>query len=568
MRQFFGLPLHVTQPLVMGWHGLYFLYQKTKRTERLGLFMKKKIVLFMTVGMMALTGCSIEDTTSEKIDNTTEKIASNSVGEESALDKINLENKEGFEETYENKEPKERQYTWQEMTIMLPEDWIGRCIIVENESGFSIYHKVSYEKDDSLGYICGFFHTEEPVEYNYGKTIIAYTEDGMLYYLVQPTDVSCDTEDKEISGEYIRMCQQVPQLKGSLQIAASGVHNNADEYILSTSSILSLNSAMLADLSDNNLWIARNEIYARHGRQFDNMYLQQYFNQCTWYEGKIPPQEFQEDILNQTERDNLQLLIASEKEYDRQHPYPKMYQASEIAIEDLNGDGKPEEITYQVSEQENGETVCIVTVNGETYSANGLSYSESEEKMTNPTVGCFYISDILENDGILEIAVIDEGPSEDPITYFFQYDSALSCIGQVPGIPFAEMNGGLNGFNGFGGITGCLRIDLIETAYLQDYKWYDGNRIIDFDMQWYNFLPSFGHILYEDLPVYCEWEETSATTMIPAQDEVFFLGTDMEQWILVKGKDGSQGYMLVKDGNIVELNKPAEEVFSGLQFSD
>lgn len=83
----------------------------------------------------------------------------------------------------------------------------------------------------------------------------------------------------------------------------------------------------------------------------------------------------------------------------------------------------------------------------------------------------------------------------------------------------------------------------------------------------YDLLPSFGHVLYEDLPVYCEQDETSAGTVIPAQEEVFFLATDKERWILVKGKDGSQGYMLIEDGMIAGLDKPAEEVFSGLQFS-
>ena len=130
------------------------------------------------------------------------------------------------------------------------------------------------------------------------------------------------------------------------------------------------------------------------------------------------------------------------------------------------------------------------------------------------------------------------------------------------------MNEGLNGFNGYGVIVGRLRTDLIETAYLKGNWWYDGESITFWDWGWHEYLPDSAHVLYEDLPVYMEWEETSATTVIPAQEEVFFLGTDMERWILVKGKDGSQGYMLVEDGNIVELNKPAEEVFSDLYFFD
>lgn len=539
--------------------------------------MRKKIVLLAVAGMTAMaimTGCGTGDTASEKVNDSaveTEKIweketekeggtGSDSAGEEAAGEGLYTENRDDSAD--------QEQYTWQEYTVTLPKEWVGRCVMVENEAGFSVYQKASYEKDDTSGYICGFFRTREPVEYDYGKTIIAYTDDGMIYYLVQPTDVPCDMEDDKIMGEYVRMCQQVPFFKASLQIGASGVHGNADEYMFSTSSILKLDPAQLKGLSDNVLWIGRNEIYARHGRQFDNWYLQQYFNRCTWYEGKIPPGEFKEDVLNQIEKENLQLLMAAEKEYDRQHPFPKTYQIWEAAREDLNGDGAAEEIRYQVTDQENGETLCMITINGEAYNANELSRSQSEGIMTNPTLDGFFISDILENDGILEIAILDEGPSEDPVTYFFQYNGTLSCIGWVPGIPFAGMNGGLNGFNGLGNITGEARVDLIETAYLQDNWWYDGSGILDLDIRWHDFLPSASHILYEDLPVYCEWDETSATAVIPAQEEVFFLGTDMERWILVKGKDGSQGYMIVEDGKIAELNKPAEDVFSGLYFFD
>lgn len=559
--------------------------------------MRKKMIFFMVTGMlltgMLLTGCGAVEGASGKADSAGGRISGEAAGggdeasgkadsagdtaseeAEDDTDKMLTSSKNGTEADTEadtgtgfaGAEPE--QYTWLEYTVTLPEGWAGRCVMREHESGFLIYQKASYELDDTQGYICNFFCTREPVEYDFGKELIAYTDEGMLYYLDQPGDVACDTEDEKILGEYVRMCQQVPQLKASLQIAASGVHGNTDEYILPTSSILALDPAALADLSDNSLWIARNEIYARHGRQFTNEYLQQYFDRCTWYEGTISPGEFQESVLNQTERDNLQLLAAAEEEYDRRHPCPKLYEASETASEDLDGDGRPEEIGYRVTEQENGEVHCLLTVNGETYIANELVDPAEDAGMWNPTLDCFCITDIMEGDGVLEIAVLDEGPSEDPITFFFQYNGTLSYIGQVPGFPFPELNGGFNGFNGYGGITGCSCTDLIETAYVQDYRWYDGSRLVDLGLGWCEFLPSAGHVLYEDLPVYCEQEETSAVTVIPAQEEVFFLGTDRKEWILVKGKDGSRGYLLVRDGNIVALDKPAAEVFSGLQFSD
>ena len=56
--------------------------------------------------------------------------------------------------------------------------------------------------------------------------------------------------------------------------------------------------------------------------------------------------------------------------------------------------------------------------------------------------------------------------------------------------------------------------------------------------------------------------------MIPAQKEVYFTATDGKEWIQVKGKDGSIGYMQIKDGTIVELGKDASEVFSNLAYFD
>lgn len=555
--------------------------------------MKKKTVLFLAIGLL-LTGCGTEDALSRQagssreteemseaetiLDSVREETAEQEAGREESGEvkgaiKGEVKGKAEGEAVREAEEGsretslEERQYTWQEYTIILPEEWVGRCVMEEHESGFSIYQQASYKSNDRTGFVCGFFRTQEPVEYDHGKLIVAYTEDGTLYYLVQPTDVPCDTEDEKIAGEYIRMCQQVPQVKTSLQIAAPGVHGYADEYLFSTSSVFGLDPAMLEGLSDNTLWIAKNEIYARHGRQFSNSYLQQYFNRCTWYKGEIPPQEFQESALCETEKENLQILAAAEKVYDRQHPYPKKYQASETASEDLDGDGTADTVSYQVAEQENGEILCVLTVNGESCIVNDLSHFLSEQGMTNPTVGCFYITDILETDGILEIAVLDEGPSEDPVTYFFQYNGTLTYIGQIAGFPFADMNWGINGFNGYGGITAYSQADMLETAFVQNSCWYDGSRIVGLEQGWYDYLPSSAHELYEDLPVYCEMDETSAMTVIPAQEEVYFLGTDLRRWVLVKGKDGNQGYLLVEDGNVVGLNKPAEEVFSGLQFS-
>ena len=207
--------------------------------------MREKIVLFSAAAMMALAGCRAADTAMEKTSAAgsqakTQTVSNNLMEKETSPRSVQAESEEASAVQEAVKGLEDRQYTWQEITVTLPEDWVGRCVIREDEYGFSYYQKASYETDDTLGYVCGFFRTDEPVEYDHGRTLIAYTDDGTLYYMMEPTDVPCDTEDEKIAGEYLRMCQQVPQLKNSLQIAASGVHGNADEYLLPTSSIFEL----------------------------------------------------------------------------------------------------------------------------------------------------------------------------------------------------------------------------------------------------------------------------------------------------------------------------------------
>lgn len=54
--------------------------------------------------------------------------------------------------------------------------------------------------------------------------------------------------------------------------------------------------------------IARNEIYARHGRQFHDEQLQGYFDTCMWYTGTVSADDFQESVLNEIEKANLQTI--------------------------------------------------------------------------------------------------------------------------------------------------------------------------------------------------------------------------------------------------------------------
>lgn len=84
-------------------------------------------------------------------------------------------------------------------------------------------------------------------------------------------------------------------------------------YILPESASRYLDYDDLADIDGSNLTLARNEIYARHGRRFDSQEIQDYFDKCTWYNGTIEPDAFDESQLNQFERANIDFIL--QKEY-------------------------------------------------------------------------------------------------------------------------------------------------------------------------------------------------------------------------------------------------------------
>ncbi len=69
----------------------------------------------------------------------------------------------------------------------------------------------------------------------------------------------------------------------------------------------------LSDLDKDQLRLARNEIYARHGRKFKDPELQEYFDGMEWYNGTIAPNDFDDDAeLNKYEKANIDLIKSME----------------------------------------------------------------------------------------------------------------------------------------------------------------------------------------------------------------------------------------------------------------
>ena len=80
------------------------------------------------------------------------------------------------------------------------------------------------------------------------------------------------------------------------------------EYIFPNSDIKLIDNELLDNAS---LWQLRrgiNEIYARRGRKFINSGQRVYFEGKSWYKGSIEAKDFEEDFLNEYEKNNVSLL--------------------------------------------------------------------------------------------------------------------------------------------------------------------------------------------------------------------------------------------------------------------
>ncbi len=89
---------------------------------------------------------------------------------------------------------------------------------------------------------------------------------------------------------------------------------SSDGYILPNSASQELTKADISHLSRHELYLARMEIYARHGRQFMDATVQGHFAQYSWYPADVPSATFDEASLSEIEKKNRDLIYDYEVE--------------------------------------------------------------------------------------------------------------------------------------------------------------------------------------------------------------------------------------------------------------
>ena len=91
------------------------------------------------------------------------------------------------------------------------------------------------------------------------------------------------------------------------------LEDSNNEYILPDVRDRYLTESDLIHLNKDMLRLARNEVYARHGRKFETEDLKLYFNAQSWYQGVLSQEKFDDSVLNEYEKYNLDLIKSVEK---------------------------------------------------------------------------------------------------------------------------------------------------------------------------------------------------------------------------------------------------------------
>lgn len=242
---------------------------------------------------------------------------------------------------------------------------------------------------------------------------------------------------------------------------------------------------------------------------------------------------------------------------------------------DLNGDGKPDTVTYDLEYDVNkDQSKAVFQVNG---TDETPVLAKNKISLMGNASGVFYLMDLDTKDNTMEIAIPDSGESGDSATYLFRYDGKkVSFLGSVPDMP------GNSSFMTFGDgtILAGTKLSLLETAYTEAlYRISDKGKIEKDQDEWYTIQQYSGeegrqhaHDILKNVTVYQENDlKSEQVVLTPADGPVLFPKTDDRHWVKVVTADGRNLNMYLNDFDTIKSGRKEQAVtdtFSNIFLAD
>ena len=145
-----------------------------------------------------------------------------------------------------------------------------------------------------------------------GKYLMTFTVGNTLYY----ANVSSGSTTEQIKDKDITITAHATgdKYNGNTVYEITGMtYYDAKDYIIPQSGTKLLTKEDIKNLSKEQLALARNEIYARHGRKFQMAEFRDYFSQKAWYK-ENPNYNYNNESsnLNEIEAKNVVFLLSAE----------------------------------------------------------------------------------------------------------------------------------------------------------------------------------------------------------------------------------------------------------------
>jgi len=190
-------------------------------------------------------------------------------------------------------------------------------VVVSSDGHMGYYYDIIYVIENGV-----FKQVHEGNYYDMydGGGNVVLDSDGypLMEYVWDGETVSMQEYQKRLSDAVGTMKLIKPQIQyrssGDMIKALQGALANTDasEYIFPESNTSYLSEAQVAALSKEELRLARNEIYARHGYIFTKEDLKAYFQSKSWYVGTTT-ETISDEFLNEYEIANRDLIAKYEK---------------------------------------------------------------------------------------------------------------------------------------------------------------------------------------------------------------------------------------------------------------
>ena len=143
------------------------------------------------------------------------------------------------------------------------------------------------------------------------KYFMTFNMDGTMYY----AHVSEGSTTEQVKDKYITISAEPTngRYDGNTVYEITSMTYYTGDYIIPDSGTRVITRDEIKDFDKDKLGLARNEIYARHGRKFSMEVYQNYFSSKSWY--KVNPNyDYTDDNknLNDIELKNVDTILSVE----------------------------------------------------------------------------------------------------------------------------------------------------------------------------------------------------------------------------------------------------------------